>query len=360
MKKHSLLLLIIIALITFFQFSCHSPTAPKQNTPPDTTSNNFAFQTFTFGADNAGSSHLSDVAIVSDSDIWCVGAVYLDSVNGVPDPNAYNAVHWDGKSWQPLKIMFPLCDSSGNQLGSGSYQAKGIFPFSANDIWFSCGVSLVHWNGNVFEQICMPLGYGKRDLGKMWGNDGQLYLVGTNGFIAHYQKDSWQKMESGTTLDITDIWGSSSPSQILAVANDLSGATLHTAIIQINNNNANIISSLPVFYPLTAVWFVPNQHYYVGGSGLYEKHLLSDSLWKNGVYDITQYYVTAIRGNALNDVFVAGSYGELLHWNGARWKSFIQETNLSSGSYAAIAVKGNLVIAVGLDSGKAVILKGTR
>jgi len=351
----SILTLSTIVSLLFAAFSCHSPTAPKQNTPPDTTSNNFAFQTFTFGADNTGSSHLSDVAIVSDSNIWCVGAVYLDSANGAPDPNAYNAVHWDGSSWELKEIQFyTFC----GQQQTGSYPANAVLSLGDSIVWIaSINSQIAILKSNIQTKImCVPV-----SISKMWAaSKNEVYTVGTIGQIGHYQNGSWQKIESGTTLDITDIWGSSSPSQILAVANDLSGATLHTAIIQINNNNANIISSLPVFYPLTAVWFVPNQHYYVGGSGLYEKHLLSDSLWKNGVYDITQYYVTAIRGNALNDVFVAGSYGELLHWNGARWKSFIQETNLSSGSYAAIAVKGNLVIAVGLDNGKAIILKGTR
>ena len=129
-KNFFLYLTSILILTLFFSAqSCKSPTAPKVNSSPDTTSSNFTFQTFTFGASNAGSSYLQDVAVVSDSDIWAVGAVYLDSADGVPDPNAYNAVHWNGKEWQPIKIMFPLCDPNGNELGFGAYQAKGIFAF---------------------------------------------------------------------------------------------------------------------------------------------------------------------------------------------------------------------------------------
>ncbi len=110
---------------------------------------------------------------------------------------------------------------------------------------------------------------------------------------------------------------------------------------------------------MSTVWFIPNKHYYVGGNGIYEKNLLSDSLWNNR-NDKSKNYTTSIRGNSLNDVFTVGSYGELLHWNGVRWVNFINQTSLSSGAYGAIAVKGNLVIAVGLDNGKAVILKGMR
>ena len=82
-KNFSLYLTSTLIIALFFSVqSCISPTAPKTNSPPDTTSNNFTFQTFTFGASNAGSSYLQDVAVISDSDIWCVGAVYLDSADG--------------------------------------------------------------------------------------------------------------------------------------------------------------------------------------------------------------------------------------------------------------------------------------
>jgi len=193
----------------------------------------------------------------------------------------------------------------------------------------------------------------------MWGTSSEdFYIVGNGGNIAHYNGSKWTKIQSGTTLDITDIWGSGNPSQILAVANNL-GANYLTGIIKITNNSVKLISTYPINYPMSSVWFVPNKHYYVGGSGIYEKHLISDSLWNNR-NDISKYYTTSIRGNSTNDVFTSGSYGELLHWNGMRWKSFMQQTALSSGAYGAVAVKGNLVIAVGLDSGKAVILIGKR
>ena len=340
----------------FFLFSlesCKSPTSPKTNSLPDTTSNNFTFQTFTFGTSNAGSSHLQDVAVINDSDIWCVGAVYLDSADGAPDPNAYNAVHWDGSKWKLEKIQFyTFC----GQQHTGSYPANAVLSLGDSVIWIASNSSQIAiLSGNKQTGIvCLPV-----SVTKMWAtNDYDVYTVGAIGQIGHYQNGTWQKIESGTTLDITDIWGSDNPSQILAVANEL-GSNYLTKIIEINNNSAKLISTYPVNYPLSTVWFVPNQHYYVGGSGLYEKSQLSDSLWKNN-NDISQFYTTAIRGNSINDVFTVGSYGELLHWNGVRWKSFINETALSSGAYGAIAVKGNLIISVGMDSGKAVILVGRR
>ena len=45
-------------------------------------------------------------------------------------------------------------------------------------------------------------------MNKIWGTSSQdLYVVGYGGNIAHYNGSSWTKIESGTDLDIQDIWG---------------------------------------------------------------------------------------------------------------------------------------------------------
>lgn len=106
------------------------------------------------------------------------------------------------------------------------------------------------------------------------------------------------------------------------------------------------------------MWFVPNRHYYVVGSGIYEKERLSDSAWKNGPRDITTYYTGSVRGNHQNDVFIVGSFGEVLHYNGVHWQSYKSETALRNGTFGSVAVKGNLVIASGFDGAQAVILVG--
>ncbi len=160
-KNIKLLFLFPLLFLFFLSYSCKSPTAPG------TTSNNYSWQKFTFGG--AASSSLEDVAIIDANNIWAVGTIYLTDSTGNPEQAPHNAVHWDGNKWSLMKIMFPLCDSNGHQQGSGPYSAKGIFAFSPNDIWISCDVSLVHWNGQNFEPVCMPLGYGQRNLGKIWG-----------------------------------------------------------------------------------------------------------------------------------------------------------------------------------------------
>jgi len=165
----------------------------------DTTSNDFTWQTFTFGEHS--SSTLSDVAIIADNDIWAVGEIYMNDSNGQPDINAYNAVHWDGNQWKLRRISVMYHD---NLITTS---LEGIFAFSNNDIWVTNGFP-IHGDGNTWKM------YHLQDMGisvsvsKIWGkNSNNMYFIGIEGNIAHYNGTSWTTIESGTTTDLKDIWG---------------------------------------------------------------------------------------------------------------------------------------------------------
>jgi len=111
---------------------------------------------------------------------------------------------------------------------------------------------------------------------------------------------------------------------------------------------------------LFSCWFIPNRHYYVVGSGIYEKKYLIDSNWRNEPLDITHYGTSRIRGTEINNVFVVGAYGEILHFNGYSWKSFLPEIGTFNGSYGSIDINENLVAITGFESAKAKITIGIR
>ena len=75
---------------------------------------------------------------------------------------------------------------------------------------------------------------------------------------------------------------------------------------------------------------------------------------------MTTDYAEALRGSADNDVFVAGDFGELLHYSGKTWHSYRTEVGLVGGVYYGLAVKGDIVIAVGEDPPNGVIVVGKR
>ncbi len=357
MKKIYILFFLVVVILIFSQFSCKSPTAPKQNNLPDTTSQNFKWQKYYFGV--GGYTVLNDVAIVNDSDIWAVGSIYLNDSTGKPETAPHNAINWDGNNWIIKRIKTNAC-------GGVVYPpVQAIFAFSSNDILFAhIDGSISYYDGKEFTNDCSLITQLNGSANKIWGKSkNDFYVVSGNGFIAHYQNGSWQKIESGTGMNISDIWGAANTqtgkTEILAVAS-YPDTSAQRKIFQINGTIASEISSSGINWDLRSVWFKPQSHYFVAGTGIYDKHLLSDGIWSNQYFNITNYYINCIRGNDVNDVVAVGSFGEVIHWNGVRWKSFMEETQLNSGAYGAIAVKGNLVIAVGLDSGKAVILKGTR
>lgn len=330
----------------------------QQVTTMDTTSHNFTFTSWTFGT--IGSSTLYDVAIINENNIWAVGDIKIadTSINGY---TTYNAVHWDGSEWELLRIQnydYP------NTLVYGALQT--ILAFSENDIWFCSYSNLVHYNGSTFTskaQFMTSINFNGQVL-KMWGSDkNNIYCVGRSGAIYHYYGTGWQRIESGTTLDINDIWGAYNDKtqewEVLTVASNF-GTSLEKEILQIKNHTVIKLPLSPQMWPLKTVWFVPNRQYYVAGAGIYQKRLLSDSIWKNNILDFTTFTTTSLRGNDVNDVIAVGAFGDFLHFNGILWKNDYSEPLLGNGAYGQIEIKNNLFVAVGLENSQAVIVIGHR
>jgi hypothetical protein len=166
----------------------------------DTTSHNFTWEVFEFG--EHGNSILRDVAIIDENDIWAVGAIYLKDSTGANDPKLYNAVHWDGNQWEVKRVTV---DYKGNPI---TIDMEGVFAFGATDIWM-VGSLPIYGDGENWEI------YDVRDitnsdlsLSKAWGtSSNNIYFVGRAGSIAHYNGSSWKKIESGTEVDLRDVWG---------------------------------------------------------------------------------------------------------------------------------------------------------
>jgi len=329
----------------------------------NTTSNNFTWQKFSIG-DNSGV--LRDVAIIDENNIWAVGEIYMRDSTGQPDPQPYNLVRWVGNNWKLYKLSFPQF----NYDCSIAFYAVGAIPavlaFNDNNILFTDGLSVAHWDGNKYTFYpCVSLSIiGNGWFTKIWGiSENNFYCVGTNGTIFHYQMDHWTKIESGISLGFVSIWGDVNPfnnkTEIMAGAyNQFPSEESDLAMIN-DDNTSEQADKTGLGNSYGRIWFRAGIKYYLVGGGLYTKGYNSNT-WKdlNQGKATTSYYMDCVKGTGLNDVYVAGAYGEMLHYNGSTWKSFMNQTSLSFGQYYALAVKGNLVVAVGYDQGKGVILMG--
>ena len=336
--------LLIFALTSM---TCHAPTEPSGNSA-DTTSNDWTFTETMLG--DGGGSQLYDVSIVDDTLAYAVGAVYKTDSSGSFQPTPYNLAKFDGTSW---KLEQTSVEFRGNRI---ILPLQGVDTFSPTQIWLAG--SLPIYGGDTTWQI-----YDLRttlspdiDVSKAWGTSAQsMYFVGLGGTIVSYNNGTWRKIASNIGLTIQNIYGNDGT--VLAVASD-PGESLDKAILQINGTSVTQLSTAGIQWPLSSVWFVPG-HYYVVGQGIYEKTSLSQSTWQEDSVDTVDFF-SCIRGNAWNDFFVAGGYGQLLHFNGKSWRSYQDVLGLQQGGIASIAVKGNLMIGVGYLGSKAVAFVGKR
>jgi len=326
-------------------------------TTMDTTSHNFTWQIDTLG--DGGGSVLYDVAIINDTLVYAVGEIYKRDSLGNWDPLPYNLVKWNGQRWQLLRIQFyTFC----GQAGTGSYPAKSIFAFGPDDIWIGMnGSQVVRWNGQAQSlPECTPV-----SINKLWGeNPNSIWAVGNNGQIAHYDGVRWKRIESGTTLDVYDIYGSrnlrTGETEIYAVAAK-QFVTFDRRILRVRSSGVEAVSDSTIPYSLHGVWLKGGGPYYVVGSGIYRKRdPMRAGPWQWLHPGVTPYYTYAIRGNDVNDVFICGSYGELLHFNGIQFRSYQNTPGFSAIEFYEVSCLGNLVVTVGYIQSRAVVVIGRR
>lgn len=295
-----------------------------QVTTMDTTSHNFTWQTFTFGGEaGTGSSVLYDVAIINDTLAYAVGEIILkDSGTGQVDPEPYGLAIWNGNKWQLKKIFYT--NTTGNTLSLTNI--RGILVVSPTDIWFAAG-SIFHWDGItskaqlVFSRLTLP--DPNAIIEKLWGSSGaDLYGVGTQGTIVHYNGSSWTKLKSGTTATINDIWG---------VVNQQTGErTILCAVSEFLNPGDRKILSITIqnkidtiaWTPqreIRSVWFQSSKKLFTAGEGIFLRDYSKQ--WKEFT-KTPKIYSDRVRGTALNDIIVVGSFGMVLHYNGCTWKYY--------------------------------------
>lgn len=106
----------------------------------------------------------------------------------------------------------------------------------------------------------------------------------------------------------------------------------------------------------SSIWTSNGVVLYACGDGLWRHR---SGIWRQ-VLDGKAGYMNAVRGNGLNDITVADVYGHIFHFNGLTWEKFFPLAGLPDAGYLALAVQGDMIIAVGEGSRKGVITIGRR
>lgn len=349
--------ILLISLPLYYILSCCKDTStyPPPNGGTDTTSHDFSSEIFSWG--HHSSSLLRDVAIINKNEIWAVGKIHTEDTDRWNEDStewiqAYNAVHWDGEKWKLKWIITPFRDYTIIP------DIEGIFAFNENDIWITSGTPK-HWDGekwinfNLWDMGVLDENDG--GVSKIWGtSSSDMYFVGRKGTIVYYNGLNWKKIESGTELDIEDIWGAvdtkTGENHILCAA-CLKFEAAEPKLLRIHSDNSISEENWP--YPnndVHSVWFKDKNNVFICGGGVYKRDFQGKF---TRFSQLPKIFMNRIRGNDINDIFIAGDFGILAHYNGKKWREFTEFNEVNS--FWSLDFKNDIAVAVGYKGIKAVI-----
>jgi hypothetical protein len=271
------------------------------------TTRNFIWEVDTLGATMT---HLYDVAVIHDSLIYVVGEIYLRDSLGQTDPTPYNLAIWNGQRWQLERVYWTF---QGNQ---GVSRLTAIMAFSSNDIWVG-GTVPYHWNGISWRAELGMVGIFASWINKIWGrSSSDLYIVGNNGNIAHYNGSSWRRIETGSTATLWDIWGINT--EIYACGFRNSPPPAESILLKLTGDRVQALTLPPNFTP-RALWFSNPHRLFIHNSRAGRTIVKrADSSWIQMSPHATQASITSLRGTNANDIFGVGSR-RIEHYNGETW-----------------------------------------
>lgn len=363
-----ILLPILFTGIFFTGLSCNSPTEPKDNPDPDTTSHNFVWDIDTIGYSSVT---LSDGVIINESDMWVVGDIYPDSAS-YWNTIRFGAAHWDGIKWIPIKI--PVQTITPNPY-TFNLSPQGIIKVKENEFWLVAGsvhvfdgqkVTKSYWIHNVFGIPNPIFNEGQTPQHIYQTSDKKVYIYGINGALAYFDGSSWVKIETNTNLDIMDMQGDYNPQtkeyELMALASRI-GQKEGNLLFKIKNERITTISVSGMNdFGKSSLWFKSGMNYYVAGDGIYYKKQINDPTWQRiSNYPASNWAANTVRGNKESDLFITLNDGHLLHYNGSTWKDFRSQLNLANVSVNQIILNSSNVLILGYlrnGSRKGIIIRG--
>jgi formylglycine-generating enzyme required for sulfatase activity/plastocyanin len=185
-------------------------------------------------------------------------------------------------------------------LSQGSY-----FVYVTSNGASTCN-AVYYYKAFWFWQNPKPQG---NSLQSVWGSSGNdVFAVGYNGTISHYDGSNWTAQASGTTDTLESVWGSSS-TDVFAVGE--SGKILH---YDGSNWTAQTSGTYETLY---GIWGSSNTDVFaVGGGGKILHYDGSNWTAQNSGTTNTLY---GVWGSSSNDIFAVGGSGKILHYDGSNW-----------------------------------------
>ncbi len=306
------------------------------------TSHNITWQIDTLGQPG---DYLYEVLGLDENNVWAVGAVNMPE--GVT-----SLIKWDGFKW--------------NYHSWPEGGARGIWGFSANDIWtvgdYSNRGFIGHFNGTNWIEYRSEYFLSRGDtvypLYSVWGSSpDDVWAVGDKGTIIHWNGNEWRKISTSISTPITDVWGVTQNEIFLIAYNNISSGT--SVVFKFNGFVWEQISTIGIFnYGGETIWKIPAGKLLTGGKTLLE---FTAGIYQEIPTEGRTRYIVKIRGSNANNVFTTGTFGEITHFNGQSWQD-IDDFEVPDGKYRvlnSVWCTENKVFIVGEDENRAIVITGT-
>ena len=309
--------------------SCSESTAPIVQPPlhvqQDTTSHEVEWTIYKFGP-GIPSSSLRDIIAFSPDDVWAVGNVYDDE----PDSSGryskpYNALHWNGSVWEKRRITLYNCDpdlSGVDMIWSIEGEDNGFL------VCNSSGAG-AFFNGNEFVPRCIKadfsVWYGAATEDICYVSEREWYFVGNNlgkGEVTIGQPPYYNRVVHLEGMPINRVV-SDGRGNVWACGFDYLG---HASFMRVTESHE--LQDLRKYYKvdghykfggLSSLWISKDSLYGAFGAFLYVQALYDTSHYRF----MSQIGIDPFRavkwcmdGTGDNDVFMAGSFNSVVHYNG--------------------------------------------
>lgn len=311
--------------------------AQHSNCVLDTTSHDFIWTEISTGTGGL----FNGVAILNDSTIWAVGKVETDT-------EYYNFAKWDGR-W-----IFEDID-----IGQQLYD---ILVFEENDIWVVSG-RVHHWDGiswenyDLWDSDVLQSGIDGI-LTRIWGlSSNNIYFAGLNGTVVHYNGSEFINIRTGVNRLIRTISGYCTEDKTVIYAGFWTDAPNRGMLMQYDGSweiiwdENNPFFDNPVYITPTFEVIGDSIIMFTGGS-------TNSIITHHSVVSIDEYrhtfldengFVRNIYGNSINDYFLVGDFGNVLHYNGKSYHKY-EELSDSHQQYIDVDQKSNMVAIIGIGT----------
>jgi len=191
---------------------------------------------------------------------------------------------------------------------------QDIWGTSGRDV-FAVGAdgTILHYNGSAWSTMNSVPG---QSLYGVWGSSASdVFAVGAGGTIRHYNGSAWSAMNSGVTDYLFSVWGTSS-TNVYAVGG---GGSLRTILHYDGNTWSPSYRNVGGLF--RAVWGSSANNIFVVGDGGVIWHSSNGVAWSamnSGVTD----YLYSVWGTSSTNVYAVGGGGSLqtiLHYDGNTW-----------------------------------------